>query len=95
MHDGIQFNRVLLTWSFYYTLNGMHSNADVTVGAFVIACFAFDKRMILSNTSTHAILYAHARTIFTTLLTWQCCAEPPYATLAASRATADLHVITF
>ena len=36
VHDGILFNCVLLTWSFCCTIDGLHSNACVTVGAFVI-----------------------------------------------------------
>ena len=36
VHDGISFNCVLLTWSLCCTFHGLHSNAAITVGAFVI-----------------------------------------------------------
>ena len=36
VHDVISFNCVLLTWSLCCTFHGLHSNAGVTVGAFVI-----------------------------------------------------------
>ena len=36
VHDVISFNCVLLTWSLYCAFYGLHSNAGVTVGAFVI-----------------------------------------------------------
>ena len=36
VHDVISFNCVLLTWAPCCTFHGLHSNAGVTVGAFVI-----------------------------------------------------------
>jgi len=36
VHDVIAFNCVLLTWSLCCTFHGLHSNAGVTVGAFVM-----------------------------------------------------------
>ena len=36
LHDVITFNHVLLTWSLCCTFRGLHSNAGVMVGAFVI-----------------------------------------------------------
>ena len=36
VHDVVAFNCVLLTWSLCCTFHGLHSNAGVTMGAFVV-----------------------------------------------------------